>query len=163
MAQMARKRRPEVRNIDYGRLAELRYRIRQFLRAREIAARAIGVEPQQYLLLLQVKGLQRSGPATIGRLAERLQVRHHTTVELVDRLVRRGMVTRRRGRRDRRQVQVELRPAGEVVLRRLALQSLAELRTAGPALVAVLRDLIGQTRATALPTGRARRMGGRTS
>jgi DNA-binding MarR family transcriptional regulator len=156
MAQMARTRRAEVRTIDYRRLAELRYRIRQFLRGREIAARAIGVEPQQYLLLLQIKGLQRSGPATIGRLAERLQVRHHTTVGLVDRLARRGMVTRRRGRRDRRQVQVELRPAGEVVLRRLALQSLAELRTEGPALVAVLRQLTGQNRANPRPTRRAR-------
>jgi DNA-binding MarR family transcriptional regulator len=134
-----------MREVDYWTLAELRYRIRQFLRAREVAARAIGMEPQQYLLLLQLKGLRRGGPATVGRLAERLQLRHHTTVELVDRLVKRGMVTRHRARGDRRQVQVELRPAGEAVLRKLALQSLAELRTQGPALVAVLQRLIGQS------------------
>ena len=60
------------------------YRVRQFLRVREVAARTAGVEPQQYLLLLQLKGLEGHGPVTIGVLAERLQVRHHTVVELVD-------------------------------------------------------------------------------
>jgi len=111
---------------------------------REEAARAAGVEPQQYLLLLQAKGLQGREPVTIGALAERLQLRHHSTVELVDRLVERGMVARREDPHDRRGVIVELRPAGEAVLKRLAQYSLDELRTEGPALVAALdRLLIG--------------------
>lgn len=130
------------RHVDYWTLAELRYQIRRFLRAREVAARGAGVEVQQYLLLLQVKGLEGRQAATIGALAERLQLRHHSTVELVDRLVARGMVSRRRDTRDRREVLVMLRPAGEAVLRRLALYSLAELRTEGPALVSALRRLI---------------------
>lgn len=134
--------------VDYWTLAELRYHIRRFLRAREIAARRAGIEPQQYLLLLQVKGLEGSQPATIGTLAERLQLRHHSTVELVDRLMEKGMVARRRDPRDRRGVVVAIRPAGERVLRRLALQSVAELRHEGPGLLAVLRRLIGSTRIT---------------
>jgi DNA-binding MarR family transcriptional regulator len=75
-------------------------------------------------------------------LAERLQIRHHSAVELVDRLVERGLVARRRHEGDRRQVVVRLRAAGEVVLRRLALNSLAELRAEAPVLVATLRRLI---------------------
>ena len=75
-------------------------------------------------------------------LAERLQIRHHSAVELVDRLVKRGLVARRRDDGDRRQVVVTLRPAGETVLRRLALYSLAELRTEAPALLATLRRLV---------------------
>ena len=135
--------RKDPKQVDYWTLAELRYYIRRFLRARELAAREAGVEPQQYFLLLQVKGLGRGQPATISALAERLQLRHHSTVGLVDRLVRRGFVVRRRDRRDRREVLVELRPAGEAVLRRLALFSVAELKTEGPALVAALKRLIG--------------------
>jgi DNA-binding MarR family transcriptional regulator len=133
--------------VDYRALAELRYHIRRFLRAREIAARAAGIEPQHYLLLLQVRGLAGDEPVTISTLAERLQLKHHSTVELVNRLVERGMVKRRRGSRDHREVVVALRPAGATVLRRLALYSLSELHAEGPALLASLRRLIGRTAA----------------
>ena len=131
--------------IDYATLADLRYRIRRFLRSREVAARAAGVEPQQYLALLQIKGLERRGAATIGMLAERLQIHHHAAVQLIDRLAQRHMVDRRRDGEDRRQVVVVLRPAGEAVLRRLVLYSLAELKTEGPALVASLRRLVNKS------------------
>jgi DNA-binding MarR family transcriptional regulator len=151
----ARWRRKRKGVIDYPTLAELRYRIRKFLRVREVAARAAGVEPQQYLVLLQLKGLEDRRPPTIGVLAERLQIRHHSVVELVDRLARRGMVARRRDTRDRRGVAVELRAKGRAVLRRLALQSLADLETQGPALVSVLRRLI--PRSTPRRPGRAPR------
>jgi DNA-binding MarR family transcriptional regulator len=141
--QRKRRRRGEPRPVDYWTLAELRYYIRRFLRARELAAREVDIEPQQYLLLLQVKGLEGREPITISALAERLQLQHHSTVGLVDRLARRGYVARRRDSRDGRGVLVELRPAGEAVLRRLALFSIQELRTEGPALVATLKRLIG--------------------
>ncbi len=139
---LRKKRAPRgPRQVDYWTLAELRYQIRCFLRTREVAARKVGVAPQQYLLLLQAKGLQGRQPVTLGTLAERLQLRHHSAVELVDRLARRGMLVRRTDARDRRSVLVELRPAGEAVLKRLALHSLNELRTEGPALVSALRRL----------------------
>ncbi len=79
-------------------------------------------------------------------LAERLQLRHHSTVELIDRLVDRGMLLRRPGAQDRRQVHIELRPSGEAVLNRLVLYSLKELETEGPALVAALSRLVGGSR-----------------
>jgi len=142
---MAVPSRAHRATVDYETLAELRYQIRRFLRARELAARAAGIEPQHYLLLLQIKGLGQEAPATMSVLAERLQLLHHSVVELVDRLTSKGMVARRRSPRDRRQVIVTLRPAGEAVLRRLALYSTAELRTEGPALVAALTRLIGRT------------------
>jgi DNA-binding MarR family transcriptional regulator len=143
----ARTVRSAKRNrVDYATLAALRYQIRRFLRGRELAARSAGIEPQQYLVLLQLKGLESDGTTTVGRLAERLQVRHHSAVELVDRLARRGMVNRHRDERDRRGVVLRLTPRGESVLRRLALQSLAELETEGPALVALLGRLIGPRR-----------------
>ena len=134
-------RRPVAARVDYRALADLRYQIRLFLRTREVTARAAGVEPQQYLLLLQVKGMEGRGTATIGALAERLQIQHHAVVQLVNRLAASGMVERRRIGGDRREVVVALRRAGEAVLRRLALRSVAELRSDGPVLVSSLRRL----------------------
>lgn len=138
--------RPRARRwsprVDYWTLAELRYQIRRFLSVRERAARGAGIEPQQYLVLLQLKGLE--GPVTIGTLAERLQIRHHSAVELVDRLAKRGMVVRRRDRRDGRGVVVELRSPGAAVLRKLATYSVEELQTGGPAFAEVLTRLVGR-------------------
>ena len=128
--------------IDYWTLAELRYQIRRFLRVRESASRAAGIQPQQYMLLLQVRGLEGRRPATIGAVAERMQVAHHSVVELVDRLAQRRLLLRRRIGVDRREVRVTLTAAGRRVVRRLAGQSMSELRTEGPALLAALRRLI---------------------
>jgi len=148
---------PKVRKslgaeVDYAALADLRYQLRRFLRVREIAARAAGVEPQQYLLLLQVKGLDGRGPATIGALAERLQIQPHAAVQLVNRLADLGMVRRRRQGSGLRGVVVALRPRGDAMLRRLARESLAELETQGPALVSSLKRLV-----TRRSTARSRR------
>jgi DNA-binding MarR family transcriptional regulator len=168
MAKRSARRRPTPR-VDYETIADLRYHIRRFLRIREEAARAAGIEPQQYVLLLQVKGFERRQPATIGALTERLQIRHHATVQLVDRLAEGGMVRRRRAELDRRGVVVELTPRGEAILRKLALYSLAELRTGGPVLAASLTRVIevngaGRLKkrglAPRLGIGGARRRGG---
>src|SRR5512135_1629515 len=88
----------------YREMAEFRYQLRRFLRFSELAAPAAGLKPQQYLLLLALRGLPPEMQPTVGALAERLQLRHHSTVGLVDRLERRGLVRRVRGARDRRQI-----------------------------------------------------------
>lgn len=135
-------RLPAPRGVDYRTLADLRYQVRRFLRMREVAARHAGIEPQQYLMLLQIKGLEGRQAATVGLLAERLQIRHHAVVQLADRLAQRGMVERRRAAGDRRQVLVCLRPSGERVLSRLARYSLDELTNEGPQLLDSLRRLL---------------------
>jgi DNA-binding MarR family transcriptional regulator len=157
LASMARSRpaRGDA-SVDYQTLADLRYQIRRFLRIRELAARGTGVEPQQYLVLLQVKGLTGRAAATIGALAERLQIRHHAVVQLVDRLEERGMVERRRDGHDKRAVVVVLRSPGETVLRRLALHSIAELQAEAPALVRSLTRLVARSEAAGRPPGRRR-------
>ena len=143
-------------SVDYRTLADLRYHIRRFLRTREGSARAIGVEPQQYLMLLQIKGLEGRDRATVERIAERLQLRHHSTVELVNRLASRGLVARRHEGRDRREVVVVLRPAGERILRLLASHSVAELQTEGPALLSTLTRLIGNKSSKRVRTSNTR-------
>ena len=132
----------EITTEDYRALAELRYRIRHFLRDGDAVARAAGLEPQQYLLLLMIRGLPEGEEATIRTLAERLALKHHSAVELADRLERRQLLRRERSRSDRRQVILHLTPRGEKILTRLARQRIAELRTAAPALVRALTAVI---------------------
>ena len=131
---------------DYVSLAELRYQIRCFLSFSEQAARAAGLEPRQHQLMLGLKGLPKGARPTIGEVAERLQIQHHSAVELVNRLAAAGYVRRQRAGNDRREVLLELTAKGEKVLRDLSLHHRAELRSAGPALVDALRRAMRGTR-----------------
>ena len=133
----------DVTPAQYRSLAEFRYRIRKFLHFSENAARAAGLEPQQHQLLLAVKGFtgDGSGPP-MGYLAEHLQIRPHSAVELVDRMEERGMVRRYTGEKDRRVVLVALTKTGEELLGSLAAQHIAELRQLDPGLVDALQEVL---------------------
>lgn len=122
-------------SCDYRSLAELRHQIRLFLHFSEQAARSAGLNPRQHQLMLALKGLPSHIRPSIGELAKRLQVQHHSTVELVNRLARGGYVRRRRGGQDRREVLLSLTPKGERVLRELSLDHRTELCNAGPTLI----------------------------
>jgi DNA-binding MarR family transcriptional regulator len=134
----------KISSAEFRALAELRYRIRLFQRDGDAAARLAGLEPQQYLMLLAIRGLPPEIPAKIQTFADRLALKHHSAVELVDRLEQRGYVRRTRSREDRRQVLVSLLPRGEKVLERVVQQRIGELRAIGRELVhaieALLRD-----------------------
>jgi DNA-binding MarR family transcriptional regulator len=130
---------------DFQAMAELRYQIRRFLRFSETAARQAGLEPQQHQLLLAVRGLPADLKPTVGVLAERMQLQHHSTVELIDRLVDRGFLCRLRATDDRRQVLVKLTHDGEEFLKTLSLHHLQELRSAGPKFVTILQSLLDHT------------------
>jgi DNA-binding MarR family transcriptional regulator len=129
---------------EYRALAEFRYQIRRFLGFSEEQVRTSGIEPQQHQLLLAIKGLPRDAQATIGELAERLQLKHHSTVELVNRLEKLGYVARQASKQDRRQVIVHLTPLGATILRKLSLAHHRELETAGPRLAKALRSIASQ-------------------
>jgi DNA-binding MarR family transcriptional regulator len=135
---------PRVTNAqpNYRAMAEFRYQIRRFLRFSEHAAREAGLEPQQYQLMLAVKGLPDAEKPRIGDVAERLQIQHHSTVELVDRLSKRGLVRRRRSDNDRREVLLELTPKGERLLQELAMHHRSEIREMGPELVTSLKKVL---------------------
>jgi DNA-binding MarR family transcriptional regulator len=134
----------DLSHEEYRALAEFRYQIRQFLGFSEEQVREAGMEPQQHQLLLAVKGLPDGITATIGELAERLQLKHHSTVELVNRLAKLGYVAREAGKQDRRQVIVHLTKSGANVLRRLSIAHHEELEIAGPRLAKSLRALARQ-------------------
>lgn len=141
----------DVKPADYQALAEFRYQIRRFVRFSEDAARRAGLEPQHHQLMLAVKGMPEGRVCRIADVAERLQLEHHSVVELGDRLVKRGLIEKVRGEQDRREVQVKLTARGDRLLGQLTWHTRAELRSAAPALVSALREIAMR--------GRSRRVG----
>jgi len=131
---------------EYRALAEFRYQIRNFLHFSEEQVRDHGLEPQQHQLLLAIKGLPDGAVASIGELAARLRLKHHSVVELIDRLEKHNYVVRETSSEDRRQVLVRLTAAGGSVLRKLSVAHHQELETAGPELAKALRSLARQHR-----------------
>ncbi len=146
----------DVKPSDYLALAEFRYQIRRFVRFSEDAARQSGIEPQHHQLMLAIKGKPDGEEPRIAYLAERLQIQHHSAVELVDRLVKKGLITRTRGDEDRREVHVQLTARGERILHELTTNMRSELRSSAPALVAALRKLTPRARAGAATRRRPR-------
>jgi DNA-binding MarR family transcriptional regulator len=126
---------------DYCALAEFRYHIRKYLQFSNSAAKAEGLEPKQYELLLAVKGLPDGATATVGAIAEQLALRHHSTVGLIDRAEAKGLVRRRRFSNTRSYVLIELTAKGDRALNRIVARRLTELRKAGPLLAEILNKL----------------------
>jgi DNA-binding MarR family transcriptional regulator len=148
-ARTVRKVATSGSSLDYRALAEFRHQLRRFLTFSEEKARGAGIEPQQHQLLLALKGLPESERPTIRVLAARLLLKHHTVVELVDRLADRKLVVRQKSDADGREILVKPTLEGERILRRLAVAHQSELREAGPALVRALEGVVKSS------TGRA--------
>jgi DNA-binding MarR family transcriptional regulator len=126
---------------DYRSLAEFRFQIRRFLHFSESAARSAGLNPQQHQLLLVLKGLPQGVEPNVGEIAERLLIRHHSAVELIDRLAERRLLRKRQSTEDRRRVLLDITSSGEAVLRRLSLSHRAQLKSVGADLVKALKKL----------------------
>jgi len=132
---------------EYLALGEFRYQLRRFLRNMEEATRLLGANPQQYQLILAIKGLPSHMEPTITNLAERMQLNHNSMVELADRCEEHNLLRRTRSAADRRQVSLSLTPDGEALLRKLGVAARQELRDAGPTLVEAILRLTGDGRA----------------
>ena len=114
---------------DFEVLAEFRYQMRRFERFSELAAQSEGITPQQYLLMLQIQGTPGRDWATVGELAERLQMKHHGAVALVSRCETQDLVVRKVDQTDRRRVRVHLTARGLLLVQRLATLHQAQLES----------------------------------
>ena len=126
---------------DYEVLAEFRYLLMRFAAFSEQAAHTAGLAPRQHQALLAIKGYPGGGRVTIGDLAERLGIRHHSTVGLVDRLVSHGYLVRREDPDDRRRTFLSLTASGEEALAGLSAAHREELRRVAPLLKSLLSRL----------------------
>ncbi|MGY0570907.1 MarR family winged helix-turn-helix transcriptional regulator [Bradyrhizobium sp. RDM12] len=137
----ARRTGSAMRDSDYAALAQFRYQIRSFLAFSETAAAEQGLTSTQHQALLGIKGFVRPGPATVGDIARFLLIRHHSAVELIDRLAKLGLVSRGADPADARRVHLKLTKKGEQKLQALSRKNLEELRrAASPALSRLLKS-----------------------
>jgi len=130
---------------EYETLAEFRYALRHYLRFSKNAVESAGITLQQHQAMLFIIGYPGKEQVTIGELAERLQIRHHSAVGLVDRLEDQGLVSRNQNEQDRRQVLIGLTPKGIDVLESLANMHREELRHLGPQLCVMLEQITNLT------------------
>jgi DNA-binding MarR family transcriptional regulator len=138
--------KPATRALDYAALALFRYQIRRYLNFGQQAARRRGIEPQQYQALLAIKGCRVELSATVGLLAEQMQIEHHTAAELSSRLETNGWICRSRRPQDRREVLLRLTRRGERLLESLSLLHRRELQSAGPRLIEALQSAIARNK-----------------
>jgi DNA-binding MarR family transcriptional regulator len=131
----------ELTDREYRALADFRHALRVFQHFSEDAARAEGLAPNQHQLLLAVRGFDGEGAPTISDVAERLQLQHHSTVELVGRAVRAGLLRRAPDAADKRRQRLSLTAKGERRLSALAVVHRDELRRFRDEMADVLREL----------------------
>ena len=136
--------KPEkLEKAQYETLSAFRYALRRFIHFSEQAAETVGLTPQQHQAMLAVKGFPGRDCVTIGELAERLQLRHHSVVGLVDRMVAEKLVERELSHEDRRKVLIRLTPAAEAKLEKLSAMHRQQLAQVGPELSGLLERLNG--------------------
>ena len=137
----AAERVRELSVADYQLLAEFRHVLARFLAFSASAATEAGLAPRQHQALLAIKGAPGGAPMTVGDLAERLVIRHHSAVELVDRLVSSGYLRRRTDPVDRRRAILVLTASAERALAELSTAHRAELRRIAPLLNTLVTQL----------------------
>jgi len=140
--------RKQLTKTEYEMLAAFRFALRQFLRFSEDAAQAENLTPQQHQALLAIKGFPGRDLVNVNELAERLQLRHHSAVELVDRLETEKLVKREPDPTDGRKVLIGLTARGEQVLGKLSEAHHEQLRRLGPQLTRLLKELSGNAGTT---------------
>ena len=113
---------------EYRAIAGFRRALRAFLRFSEEAARKAGITPAQHQLLLAIKGHPGDRAPSVGDVAAALQLRHHSTVELVDRAEAAGLVSRLPDPADGRRHLLSLTDDGDRVLGGLSWLHRTELR-----------------------------------
>lgn len=124
-------------------LAEFRYQLRQFLSFSESSSERHGIQAQQYQLLQVIAAAAPGQPASVSYLADRMILRHNSTVELVDRAERAGLVKRHTDERDLRRSIIRLTPMGEQLLRALVSEHVQELERLSERIIHSLRAVNG--------------------
>lgn len=125
--------------MDYEALARFRFELRKFQAFSEAAAQGEGLTPQQHQALLTIKGSSSHGAISIGELAEFLLIKHHTAVELVDRMTKLGLLGRVVDDEDGRRALVKLTKEGEKRLRKLSKIHVGEISAISPTLTKIMK------------------------
>ncbi len=131
----------EITKTEYEVLAEFRYTLRSFMSFSGTAAKEVGITPQQHQALLVIKGFPGREQITIGELSERLQIKHHSAVGLLNRLEAEKLIARSPGQQDRRKVFISLTGRGLSILGKLSKIHREELQRLAPQLHLLLERI----------------------
>ena len=130
---------PQLLPDDYEALAAFRYAMRKFLTfSKHALSSEAGLTTEQYEALLALKAFGGPSGLTITDLSERLQIKHHSTVSLVDKLEALHFVRRQPSTKDRRRVFVRLTAEGARVLGEVAILHRHEMRLRSPEMIEAL-------------------------
>jgi DNA-binding MarR family transcriptional regulator len=132
---------PTLTRDDYEALAGFRYLLRRFLRFSKDFLRNANLNPEQYEALLAIKAFESPDGLTISQLSERLQVKHHSAVNIVDRLVDQKLIRRQTAATDRRRRHVQLTAKGEKIIDELAAAHRREIRVRSIEMIKALERL----------------------
>jgi DNA-binding MarR family transcriptional regulator len=133
---------PKLDVARLRRLADFRFRLRNFLHVSQAAAEEMGLHNQQYQLLQCVGGMPDGMAPTIANVAARMLLKHNSAVELVDRSVEQGLLRRTGDEADHRRILLRVTPQGERMLALLAEFHTRELEQSGPELVRALNGIL---------------------
>lgn len=128
-------------DADYATLAAFRHALRRFVAFSEAEAKAAGLTPQQHQALLAIKGKGGDAGLSVGDIAAHLLIRHHSAVELVDRMAASGLVRRAADSTDGRRILVGLTRRAERLLGDLSATHLEELRAIRQGLLDLLHRI----------------------
>jgi DNA-binding MarR family transcriptional regulator len=134
MVDTAKSKARTLTERDFREQADFRYAMRRFSRFSELQARREGITPQQHLVLLLIRGHPSYPEVSIGEIAERMQIKHHSASLLIERTLQRGLVTRQTDEVDRRRALVSLTDEGQRILDRITLANRRELGAMDPSL-----------------------------
>jgi len=135
---------PPLPANDYEALANFRYLLRKFLRfSKDFLTTTADINPEQYEALLAIKAFHSHEGLTISHLSERLQVKHHSAVNLVDRLAGKKLITRETGSIDRRRKHLKLTAKGARLIERLAAAHRKEIRLRSAEMIKAFERLRG--------------------
>jgi DNA-binding MarR family transcriptional regulator len=158
MAKSNNRANLELAKQKARQLAEFRYQLRNFLHFSERAARAGGLQPQQYQLLQAVAAVPEGQTPTIAYAAERMMLRHNSAVELVDRTEKLGLLKRQTDALDHRKVDLKLTAKGEKLLYSLVATHIERLQENGPEMMTAFRTALkGVTNGVVTPKKAATR------
>ena len=133
---------PGLSSDEYHAMASFRHLLRRFLRfSKDFLRDRAGLTPEQYEALLAIKAFADPKGFTISQLSERLQVKHHSAVNIVDRLAERHLITRETGATDRRQRNVQLTAKGAALIDDLASVHRKEIRERSTEMMKALERL----------------------
>jgi DNA-binding MarR family transcriptional regulator len=137
----AGKGRRSRASVDYASLAQFRYHLRIFLAFSEANAKRASLTSQQYQVLLTIKGFSGAGPMSVGELARLMLIKHHSAVELVERMNRLGLVAKSIDTGDKRRVMVSLTKLGPMRLKSVAAKNFEYLGSSSPSFLKVLKSI----------------------